>query len=56
MRCERVRIALLYTGALMPYHAIPTATASVPMGGKVLRACARAMGARMITTMTTAAP
>ena len=46
---------LMYTGQLMPYLSFTTASAVAPMGGMMPRAYARAMGARMITTITTAA-
>jgi hypothetical protein len=39
----------------MSYPAFHTAFAAAPMGGMVLRACARVLGARMMTTITTAA-
>jgi hypothetical protein len=45
----------MYTGRFMPYLPFTTASVAAPMGCMVLPACARAKGARMITTMTTAA-
>ena len=45
----------MYTGRFMSYLPFSTASAVAPMGGMMPRAYARAMGARMITTITTAA-
>jgi len=45
----------MYTGRFMPYLPFTTASVAAPMGCMVLPACARTKGARMITTMTTAA-
>jgi hypothetical protein len=39
----------------MSYLSFTAASAVAPMGGMVLRACARVLGARMMTTITTAA-
>src|SRR3990167_9205458 len=41
--------------AFMPYLPFHTASVAAPLGCMMLPACARAMGARMITTITTAA-
>ena len=48
-------MSLRYTGRFMPYLPFHTASVAAPMGCMMLPACARAMGARMITTITTAA-
>ena len=46
----------LYTGRLMSYHPHHANLTAAPMGCAVLAVCTRAMGARMITTMTTTVP
>ena len=45
----------MYTGRFMPYLPFHTASVAAPMDCMMLPACVRAMGARMITTITTAA-
>ncbi|HQY39190.1 MAG TPA: hypothetical protein PLE21_06795 [Giesbergeria sp.] len=45
----------MYTDSFMSYHPLPLATAAAPMGCMMLPAFTRAMGARMITTITNAA-
>ena len=46
----------LYTRRLMSYHPHHATLTAAPMGCMVLAACTQAMGARMMTTMTTTVP
>ncbi len=51
----RRAVSFRYTGRFMSYRPFHSASAAAPMGCMMLPACTRAMGARMITTMTNAA-